>query len=158
MQTTAIGTVANSLPENEVILLTLLISKGYILFAELPNNSGNAKSWEQGLPAVFRRRKGAAGVLAHVGSQRCFREGVGLRAFARPYRVPAHDASEVPGCMRWPVPDARLTVGSGVRAPLPAARLVASEDAKKARNGALRAVSVPGEPTAGFPLPLRGMC
>ena len=31
MQTTAIGTVANSLPENEVILLTLLISKGYIL-------------------------------------------------------------------------------------------------------------------------------
>lgn len=38
MQTTAIGTVANSLPENEVILLTLLISKGYILFAELQNN------------------------------------------------------------------------------------------------------------------------
>ena len=37
MQTTAIGTVANSLPENEVILLTLLISKGYILFAELHN-------------------------------------------------------------------------------------------------------------------------
>ena len=39
MQTTAIGTVANSLPENEVILLTLLISKGYILFAELRNIS-----------------------------------------------------------------------------------------------------------------------
>ena len=37
MQTTAIGTVANSLPENEVILLTFLISKGYILFAELRN-------------------------------------------------------------------------------------------------------------------------
>lgn len=37
MQTTAIGTVANSLPENEVILLTFLISKGYILFAELEN-------------------------------------------------------------------------------------------------------------------------
>lgn len=37
MQTTAIGTVANSLPENEVILLTLLISKGYILFAEFQN-------------------------------------------------------------------------------------------------------------------------
>ena len=30
MQTTAIRTVANSLPENEVILLTLLISKRYI--------------------------------------------------------------------------------------------------------------------------------
>ena len=37
MQTTAIGTVANSLPENEVILLTLLILNGYILFAELRN-------------------------------------------------------------------------------------------------------------------------
>ena len=37
MQTTAIRTVANSLPENEVILLTFLISKGYILFAELQN-------------------------------------------------------------------------------------------------------------------------
>ena len=36
MQTTAIGTVANSLPQNEVILLTL-ISKRYILFAELRN-------------------------------------------------------------------------------------------------------------------------
>ena len=30
MQTTAIRTVTNSLPENEVILLTLLISKRYI--------------------------------------------------------------------------------------------------------------------------------
>ena len=38
MQTTAIGTVANSLPQNEVILLTLLISKRYILLAELQNN------------------------------------------------------------------------------------------------------------------------
>ena len=37
MQTTAIGTVANSLPESEVISLTLLISKRYILFAELQN-------------------------------------------------------------------------------------------------------------------------
>ena len=35
MQTTAIRTVANSLPENEVIFLTLLISNRYILFAEL---------------------------------------------------------------------------------------------------------------------------
>ena len=36
MQTTAIRTVTNSLPENEVILLTLLISKRYII-----QNSGN---------------------------------------------------------------------------------------------------------------------
>ena len=40
MQTTAIGTVANSLPENEAILLTLLISSRYILFAELQNIAG----------------------------------------------------------------------------------------------------------------------
>ncbi len=38
MQTTAIRTVANSLPEKGVILLTLLISDRYILFAELRNN------------------------------------------------------------------------------------------------------------------------
>ena len=38
MQTTAIRTVANSLPEKGVILLTLLISDRYILFAELHNN------------------------------------------------------------------------------------------------------------------------
>lgn len=38
MQTTAIRTVAYSLPENEAILLTLLISNRYILFAELRNN------------------------------------------------------------------------------------------------------------------------
>ena len=37
MQTTAIGTVANSLPENEVILLTILISDGYIPYTELLN-------------------------------------------------------------------------------------------------------------------------
>lgn len=37
MQTTAIGMVAYSLPESEVISLTLLISKRYILFAELAN-------------------------------------------------------------------------------------------------------------------------
>ena len=35
MQTTAIGTVANSLPENEVILLTFLISKIYIPYTDL---------------------------------------------------------------------------------------------------------------------------
>ena len=35
MQTTAIKTVANSLPENEVILLTLLISGRYIPYTEL---------------------------------------------------------------------------------------------------------------------------
>ena len=37
MQTTAIETVANSLPENEVISITFLISSRYILIAELHN-------------------------------------------------------------------------------------------------------------------------
>ena len=35
MQTTAIRTVASSLPENMVILLTLLISKRYIPYTDL---------------------------------------------------------------------------------------------------------------------------
>ena len=35
MQTAAIRTVANSLPQNEVILLTLLISKRYIPYTDL---------------------------------------------------------------------------------------------------------------------------
>ena len=35
MQTTAIRTVANPLPENEIILLTLLISKRYIPYTDL---------------------------------------------------------------------------------------------------------------------------
>ena len=45
MQTTAIGTVANSLPENKIILLTLLSSKRYILFAELCNIFEKHLSW-----------------------------------------------------------------------------------------------------------------
>ena len=35
MQTTAIGTVAKSLPQNVVILLTLLIPKRYIPYTDL---------------------------------------------------------------------------------------------------------------------------
>lgn len=38
MQTTAIRTVANPLPENEVILLTLLIPKRYIPYTDLHKN------------------------------------------------------------------------------------------------------------------------
>lgn len=43
MQTTANRTVANSLPKNEVILLTLLISKRYIPYTDL------RKIYEQGV-------------------------------------------------------------------------------------------------------------
>lgn len=42
MQTTAIRTVANSLPQNEVILLTLLISKRYIPNTDLQKKAGTA--------------------------------------------------------------------------------------------------------------------
>ena len=38
MQTTAIRTVANSLPKNEVILLTPLISRRYIPYTDLQKN------------------------------------------------------------------------------------------------------------------------
>ena len=44
MQTTAIRTVANSLPQNEVILLTLLISTGYIPNTKLLQKSGIRKN------------------------------------------------------------------------------------------------------------------
>lgn len=40
MQTTAIRTVAYLLPKNEVNLLTLLISKGYIPYTNLRKNFG----------------------------------------------------------------------------------------------------------------------
>ncbi len=43
MQTTAIRTVANSLPENEVILLTLLISKRYIPLYRFTKNLWNIR-------------------------------------------------------------------------------------------------------------------
>ena len=45
MQTTAIRTVANSLPENEVILLTLLISKRYIPYTDLHKIFDITKPW-----------------------------------------------------------------------------------------------------------------
>lgn len=44
MQTTAIRMVAKSLPENEVILLTLLISKRYIHYIDLHKIIGKVRS------------------------------------------------------------------------------------------------------------------
>ena len=41
MQTTAIGTVAKSLPQNKVILLTHLISNSYIPYTDLRKICGN---------------------------------------------------------------------------------------------------------------------
>lgn len=45
MQTTAIRTVANSLPQNEVILLTLLISKRYIPNTDLTKKLKFRLAW-----------------------------------------------------------------------------------------------------------------
>ena len=53
MQTTAIRTVANSLPEKGVILLTLLISDRYILFAELGNKTHNPRRTAIKIPGVI---------------------------------------------------------------------------------------------------------
>ena len=66
MQTTAIRTVANSLPENEVILLTLLISKRYIPYTDLRKIFGITairkcnvfKRYEP--PFIFRRYSSSA--------------------------------------------------------------------------------------------------
>lgn len=47
MQTTAIGTVANSLPENKVILITLLNSSRYIPYTDLLKISGISAKMQQ---------------------------------------------------------------------------------------------------------------
>ena len=47
MQTMAIRTVTNSLPENEVILLTLLISKRYIPYTDLRKICGITTEFRQ---------------------------------------------------------------------------------------------------------------
>lgn len=52
MQTTAIRTVANSLPQNEVILLTLLISKRYIPNTDLRKIHGKAPQLQQIFPFI----------------------------------------------------------------------------------------------------------
>ena len=47
MQTTAIGTVAKSLPQNVVILLTLLIPKRYIPYTDLRKICGISAEFRQ---------------------------------------------------------------------------------------------------------------
>lgn len=47
MQTTAIGTVANSLLQNEVIILTLLISTRYIPYTDLRKNFQHLATFSQ---------------------------------------------------------------------------------------------------------------
>ena len=59
MQTTAIGTVAKSLPQNKVILLTHLISNSYIPYTDLlkkanlqPFQAIDFPIWRNGCPTV----------------------------------------------------------------------------------------------------------
>ena len=47
MQTTAIRTVAYLLPKNEVNLLTLLISKGYIPYTNLQKKTAVKQVWQR---------------------------------------------------------------------------------------------------------------
>ena len=56
MQTTAIRTVTNSLPENEAILLTLLISKRYIPYTDLGKffDNGAMSRWKMSLASQPR--------------------------------------------------------------------------------------------------------
>ena len=49
MQTTAIRTVANPLPENKIILLTLLISKRYIPYTDLKKKVGLRQTFNTNL-------------------------------------------------------------------------------------------------------------
>ena len=50
MQTTAIGTVANSLPENKVILITLLNSSRYIPYTDLRKNRETPRTVAEYVP------------------------------------------------------------------------------------------------------------
>lgn len=56
MQTAAIRTVAKSLPENEVILLTLLISKRYIPYTDLRKILGKTSQLQQIFPFTQPKR------------------------------------------------------------------------------------------------------
>ena len=86
MQTTAIRTVANSLPEKGVILLTLLISDRYILFAELFRNFAPvaAQSGIQYTDACLRHRMPHA--CRNAACHTCFSSEVPKRFTTRACR------------------------------------------------------------------------
>jgi len=52
MQTAAIGTVAKSLPQNKVILLTCLISNSYIPYTDLRKIHGKTPQLQQIFPFI----------------------------------------------------------------------------------------------------------
>ena len=70
MQTMAIRTVTNSLPENEVILLTLLISKRYIPYTDLHKKAGAQGAQLRGAIHVVRKLPGFLGCSTRFGRLR----------------------------------------------------------------------------------------
>ena len=62
MQTTAIRTVASSLPQNEVILLTLLISKGYIPYTDLYKIFGTGLGFQKKQTHYSERNRSQRGI------------------------------------------------------------------------------------------------
>ena len=70
MQTTAIRTVANSLPKNEVILLTLLIAKRNIPYTDLRKINGKTNA---PISAGFRNKLHLAMILS--GKSDCLELG-----------------------------------------------------------------------------------
>lgn len=66
MQTTAIGTVANSLPKNKVILLTLLSSKRYILIAKFMQYICNTQMAKQGIFQENEEKNADFYVIKHI--------------------------------------------------------------------------------------------
>ena len=78
MQTTAIRTVANSLPENKVILLTLLISKRYIPYTDLRKKADSipisrVKSHKKRGTCVWRVPRWCFAVAISLASNRIFK-------------------------------------------------------------------------------------
>lgn len=73
MQTAAIRTVANSLPQNEAILLTLLISKRYIPYTDLRKINGNISTCALQSLHLCRR-------IAFAVQSGCVRRPIGLRS------------------------------------------------------------------------------
>ena len=71
MQPTAIRTVANSLPENKVILLTLLISKRYITYIDLRKKADS-------IPISRVKSHKKRGACVGRGPRWCFAETISL--------------------------------------------------------------------------------
>ena len=66
MQTTAIGTVANSLPKNKVILLTLLSSKEIYSYCRIMQYICNTQMAKQGIFQENEEKNADFYVIKHI--------------------------------------------------------------------------------------------